>query len=159
MFQHTLVHACVPTYKRAHVIRATEKEAFFSVRSHFTLLLCVILTISDRRILLSPKLWASCLMMFYHALGIVFTFSCMFKKRLKNTPYYRMVVSVKGAIDMLSSRLPPSPCFSSSLLLISPSFQDLTFSLKVPFSLLSFHQRLSKGALILKAGLAWKARV
>lgn len=103
------------------------------ITSHFSLPLCVILTISDRRILLSPKtlsLFHGCLMMFYHALGIMFTFPCMFKKRFYKTHLTSEYLSVKGAIDKLSSLPPPSP--SVSLLLISPSFQDLTFSLKSP---------------------------
>lgn len=118
---HTSMHMSSKCWKKRSFL-------LFSFRSYFTLPLCVILTISDRRILLSPKLWASCLMMFYHTFGIVFTFPCMFKKDEKKTPYFRMVVSVKGAIDMLSSQLPPSPSvslplFSSSL----PLFKILHF--------------------------------
>ena len=85
--------------------------------------------------------------MFYHTLAMPLSFVCMFKKKKRYTPHF--FVSVNGPIDMLSPR--PS-------LFLSPPHRSL-FSrsyifTKVPFSLLSFHQRLSKGALILKAGLA-----
>lgn len=56
----------------------------------------------------------------------------------KRKPHFRTPVSVKGPIDMLSSRLPASSSSSSSVSLFlfspqrSPSFQDLTFSLKSP---------------------------
>lgn len=126
--------------------------------SHFTLPLCVILTISDRRSLLSPKtlsLFHGCLMIFYLAHSIVFTFPCMFKKRFKRKQLSsEYLCQLKGRLIccLPGSHPPPLSLFLSSphLSLFSRSY----IFTKVPFSLLSFHQRLSKGALILKAGLA-----
>lgn len=97
MLKHTLVHmqgkhTRTPTYKHTLVIRGTKKRSFLNKSFH-----TAILTISDRRILLSPKtlsLFHGCLMMFYHALGIMFTFPCMFKKRFKkNTSLQNTCVS------------------------------------------------------------------
>lgn len=82
--QHTRVQTLATHRMHAHVRACTchprdnKRDLSSPITSHFihSTLLPVILNVSDRRILLSPKtlsLFHGCLMMFYHALSIMFT--------------------------------------------------------------------------------------
>lgn len=87
--EHT-PHTCKPAHPSTHMSNKGQKrkrERQLARPFFFTRVPCVILNISDRRIPLSPKkkktesLFHGRLMTSYHALGIMFTFPCMFKKR------------------------------------------------------------------------------
>lgn len=156
--EHKQAHLCsYHTHTHSHqsntrVIGRTQKKLYY----HFAV--CNPQQIWQKASIVTKTLFHGCLMMFYHTVCIVFTYlnkNIYLKKKL----LFRILMSVKGAIDMLvfffSGTLPllflfPSPYFCRSS-------RSYIFT-KVPFSLLSFHQRLSKEALILKAGLEWKGK-